>query len=359
MMNRTLCLIICILAAFVAPQTSQACTAFFLDGGGQRLLGKNFDWYVGDGFVVVNKRHVKKAAIIAAVGDQPMVSWTSKYGSITFNIFGCELPVGGMNEAGLVVTALQLKQTEYPAADSRLAIPQLQWRQYHLDNSSTVKEVIASDSQIRIVTPISRRFPTHYFVCDKSGDCASIEFIGGKLVCHTRETMPAKVLTNSAYAECVELLRKHQGFGGKFPIPYGSRSLIRFVRAASMAKNYDPKMPKSVVDYGFDILANVAQGHITKWRILYDMRKLGVYFHTLGNQQIRYVDLKSFDFSCASPVKVLDINADLSGDVTDSFQNYTRLLHRNWVTNIGDLYRLPKDITDVVSQYPERTVCTQ
>ena len=58
--------------------------------------------------------------------------------------------MGGMNEAGLVVETMMLEETEYPSPDSRPGIEILQWIQYQLDNFSTIEEVIASHSQIRI-----------------------------------------------------------------------------------------------------------------------------------------------------------------------------------------------------------------
>ena len=41
----------------------------------------------------------------------------------------------------------------------------------------------------------------HYLVSDSTGKCASIEFLKGKMVCHTGWTMPVKVLVgaNSTY----------------------------------------------------------------------------------------------------------------------------------------------------------------
>ena len=112
---------------------------------------------------------------------------------------------------------------------------------------------------IRIIKPRSGNV-VHYIVCDRRGDCAIIEFIGGKLVCHTRETMPVKALTNTdAYTEYVEYLKMHKGFGGKLPIPVGYDSLHQFVRAANMMKNYDPKTSRSALNYAFDILFNVKQ----------------------------------------------------------------------------------------------------
>ena len=55
-----------------------------------------------------------------------------------------------MNEAGLVVSAMGLEQTEYPAPDARPAISAFQWIQYQLDTAATVADVIASDAELRI-----------------------------------------------------------------------------------------------------------------------------------------------------------------------------------------------------------------
>ncbi len=39
------------------------CTAFTLKHGNRILFGENFDWSVGDGLIIVNKRNVKKNAL--------------------------------------------------------------------------------------------------------------------------------------------------------------------------------------------------------------------------------------------------------------------------------------------------------
>jgi len=260
---------------------------------------------------MVNKRGVSKIALISKSGGQAPAKWTSRYGSITFNQVGRELPFGGMNEAGLAVEQLIFKKGEYPSPDSRPAIIKHQWIQYQLDNFSTVEEVINSDAQLRIVKPGGGNV-LHYMACDQRGDCAIIEFICGKLVYHTKETMPFNVITNTyTYAESIEYVKKYDGFDGKLPIPTGTDGLHRFVRAANMIKNYDPNTSTSAVDYAFDILFNVKQ-YTTLWNIVYDIKHFRIYFRTSVNYHIRYLDLKSFDFSCATPVKVLDINANFS-----------------------------------------------
>lgn len=362
MRNRSISLVFSILLVCLLPQTSQPCTTFCLDHGDQPIFGKNYDWAVEDGLAIINKRGVSKTALPSSGTDfgRP-ARWTSKYGSITFNQYGRELPMGGMNEAGLVVESMMLAKTEYPAPDSRPSISSLQWIQYQLDNFSKVEEVIASDSQLRIRP--ERGPGIHYLVCDRMGECASVEFLHGNMVVHTNKTMPVKTLTNSTYAESIEYLKRHDGFGGELPILGSENSLDRFGRAASMVKNYDPKTQQSAVGYAFDILKDVRSYLATQWSIVYDIQNLGVHFRTLRNQQIRYIDLKPFDLACAKPVKVLHTCADLSGDVTDNFIDYTQEINRNLIGNAfrktDFLNNVPEESLDNIARYPESTVCTR
>jgi len=95
----------------VGQSTIQACTTFCLFNGKDLIFGRNYDFPIGYGHVVINKRGVVKSAM-ADAGEQA-AQWTSKYGSLTFNQFGRDNPMGGMNEAGLIVELMQLDAT-YP-----------------------------------------------------------------------------------------------------------------------------------------------------------------------------------------------------------------------------------------------------
>jgi penicillin V acylase-like amidase (Ntn superfamily) len=191
------------------------------------------------------------------------------------------------------------------------------------------------------------------------------------MVYYTNETMPVKALTNITYKELIEFWKE-----GKLPITNLGRSVERFATVADMLKEYDPKTLKSAVDYAFDILKNVAAvGAITtEWSIVYDIKNLRIYFRTLENEKNRHINLKSFDFSCKTPVKVLDIQADQSGDVTKKFIAYTQQINRGLLRNsfkktppflVTDDFRkiplfgsIPENLLDAISQYPETTTCT-
>jgi len=355
MKQRTCITILAVVSALLCAQTAAACSTFCFDGRGGPVFGKNYDWDVSDGIVVVNKRGVHKVAMTA---DNP-ARWTSTYGSVTFNQYGREMPCGGINEVGLVVELMWLDETEYPTPDTRQALPNLQWVQYQLDRSETVADVIATDADVRI----SRRGEArvHFLVADRTGACAAIEFLDGRVVVHTGETMPFEALTNHTYDRSLTYLRRHSGFGGAVPPDDTRRSLDRFVRAASAVNAFAERAPDDGVDNAFDVLASVDQGSSTQWSIVYDIGAMRVHFRTYRQPAVRYFDVGAFDFSCESPVRLLDIDADLPGDVSGKFELYTLDANRALVGRSFRKTSFLRDVTtgelDAMARYPDLTRC--
>jgi choloylglycine hydrolase len=345
-----------LMAVAALPGGAGACTTFCLRTGGDVLFGKNYDWSIGYGLVVTNKRGVEKTALLEGAGDAP-ASWVSKYGSVTFNQYGREAPSGGMNEAGLAIELMWLEGTRYPSRDARPAVGTLGWIQYQLDTRATVQEVLDHAAEIRISSPI----PLHFLVADKSGAAASVEFLGGNLVCHDGATMPAAALTNDTYEHSLAYARKFEGFGGYEPVRGSQSSLDRFVRVAAAMRAYDPAKGTPPVDYAFGVLADAAQGEYTKWSIVYDLGRGRVYFRTHDSREIRYVDLAAFDLSCATPVKVLDVNAPLAGDVSKRFEAYSyernRALVEQSFRHVDFLAATPAAALDAIAHHPETCGC--
>ena len=354
----------CIMVTFLMPAAGLPCTSFFLDHAGQKVFGKNYDWHLEPGLIIINKRGVLKTAIRnEEKHPPPYARWTSRYGSLTFNQYGREIPNGGINEAGLVIEVLMLVDTEYPEPDSCPAVTPMQWVQYQLDTASSVEEVVSSAARLRILPEGSG---VHYLVADKQGNCVSIEFLDGKLVSHTGDSLPVKALTNNTYADSLRFLKEHKGFGGQLEVTKGEHSMTRFVQAAYLLKAFDEEPQTAAVDYAFKILSNVKQeSHAwgTKWSIVYDMSRLRVYFRTFSKQSLRYIDLQSFDFSCLEPVRIMDINRDGSGDVSGNFQNYTQQINldliRNSFKNTLFLSRTPEAVMEDFSKYPDTTSCSE
>lgn len=308
--------IVAILVLSVAIDAS-ACTTFFTNG----MFGRNYDFEIGYGLVIVNKRGVRKTS----QKEVHPASWTSRYGSLTFNQFGRDSATGGMNEKGLVVELMWLDGTVYPKRDDRGEIGTLEWIQYQLDTASNVDEVIASDGKVRI----GAGAPLHYLVADAAGASATIEFLDGKMVVHRG----AKALANDAYDDSVAMMKRG--------------ALDRFARATNgLGTATDPAG-------AFALLDKVAQPH-TQWSIVYDIRNLSVYWRTAKNRTQRGVNLAQFDFSCATPVRIADIDQP-------GFTNYTTernaALVRRSVRGTSFVRDTPDAEIERSARWPERSTC--
>lgn len=345
-----------VVAALASIGTAAACTTFNLRSGDINIFGKNYDWSVGEGAVIINKRGMAKTAMTVKDETGTPASWKSKYGSITFNQYGREFALGGINEAGLVVELMAVPEGDFPAPDSRAYLGKTQYRQYLLDSFSTVKEVIESDSLIR-VSGKGKAPAFHLLISDRSGNSAVIEFIGGKRVVYTGETMPVRALSNTSYANSLTHWKAK-----KIPTEDKWMSVERFIRAADSANSFDAKAVKAPVDHAFGILKQATQGDKTKWNIVYDISNLRVFFHTSSNPKERFVDLKDVDFSCKSPAKMIDIDTG-NGSVVSSFQPYTMQANRKQIADAFAktefLKNVPVQTIDAIAAYPDSAKCEQ
>src|SRR5215470_19848104 len=283
--------------------SASACTTLCLRQDGRVVFGKNYDFGFDDGLLIVNKRGVARSADGDA--DKHAARWVSRFGSVTFNQFGRDQPMGGMNEAGLVIELMWAEGSRYPAPDTRAAVDCLEWIQYQLDNSATVAEVLSSDHQIRIESSV----PLHYLVADRGGNVATIEFIEGALVAHTGTKLPVAALTNDFYSDSLRFLDKVRS-----ALPGDESSLARFARAADRVLRFRSGDP---VAYAFAALDD-AHSSNTQWSIVYELDRGIIHFRTRSNPNVRTLSLSELDFSCTAPVTVLDLKAGAAGDIVRS-----------------------------------------
>lgn len=340
-------------AVLMLTQAAPACTTFCMEDGDNLVFGRNYDWHLDHGLIIVNKKGVTKRALLIDPQDSP-ARWVSKYGSVTFNQYGRELPCGGMNEAGLVLETMWLTGTAYPIKDERPAI--MAWVQYQLDTCATIEEIIASDKKIRVtaLTPM----PLHFLGCDREGNVATFEFLNGKLVCHKGDSLPVMALANDTYEKSLEHLKKHSGFGGTKKLPYGSwGSLDRFVCAADRVKKYSSSSDGCIVEYAFDTLKSVGQGDSTKWLIVYDPKNMKIHYQTFACKKTRTIDVSDCDFDSQSPVQVISINTSHTGLLNPYFSHYDTDLNR-WsvyysMKHTQMLESLPDTRLEMLIQYPD------
>ena len=285
-----------------------SCTSFCINTSEGPVFGANLDFGWGDGLIVVNKRNVSKEGYQTGTTGET-AKWTSKYGSITINLLGKEYAWCGMNEAGLVISTMWLNESVLPEPDERPPVVSGFWVQYQLDNFSSIEEVIYSDSLIRITDDLC-----HFLVCDSTGACVTIEFLEGSMVYHTRKTMPVNVLTNHPYADAIKLMDTDS-------LTHSS-TVVRFNQAVKKVQDYVPVSTYSSIDYAMDILTNFVKAPHTKWSIVFDIKSRKFTLRTFKNPEIRTFSLDSFDFSCSSTVRILDVNANLSGNIAPNFTEY-------------------------------------
>ena len=356
-------------------QGDKSCSTFMLHHGLELIAGHNLDGNAFiPGVIVINKRNVYKEGVTweelssSKIVTYSKPNWTSKYGSVTFNPMGRDFPDGGMNEEGLFIWEMSLNETRFIEDEAKPKLFMMQWMQYQLDNHESIDEVIKSASEIML-----DGWAWHFFTADRNGTCSSIEFLDGKLVIHAGENMPVTALCNAQYSLEMKGLKEFKGFGGGKSVEMEKRDIPRFVHAAHMIKNYDPAISGNIVFYGFDILKQLERGG-TQWSVICDLKNLHVYLRTPVAREIRHFSLKSFDLSCNTPVKMIDMHANLSGDITKDFVDYTPETNRKFVqmssdavSNMAEGFEeslISQGITleiliDRLAKYPESTVCKE
>ena len=290
-----------------APYSGKGCTSFYLNSGAG-VYGTNFDSDYSRGQIFANTRGIEKSGMESGSSGKK-ARWTSKYGSLTCNLGGYQLPWAGMNEAGLIISTMALAGSESPAADERTPLFSPFWVQFLLDTCASVEEVIAQQRWVRIKDTVD-----HFMVADMTGNCAVIEFIGGRMVVHTGRTLAVCVLTNNIYEYSVLAWMEKRAQG---------ESLKRFITAADKVDVYTPSGTRPPEKYAFSVLSLTADHLLTKWSIVFDQKNLRVSYFTKQNRSIRTIDLKEMDFSAQTPVKMLDIDVGVTGDVTSTMGPYS------------------------------------
>lgn len=342
------------LAQLCVPAAGLACTSFMLRQGEQVVVGKSYDWNSGDGVLLINKRGVAKRALLLPGTPGEPARWTSKYGSVTFNQYGQGMPLGGINEQGLVVEIMWLTKTRHAPRKGRATVNELQWIQYLLDTAGTLKQALARARAVQIA---KIHGAVHYLVCDRQGACATFEVLGGKLVVHSGARLPVPVLANNTYQRSVRYLRQHAGFGGARRVPTTLSSLDRFVRAASLVRSSArARAVLTPVARAFRVLDSVYTKDWTRWQIVYQPRQGKVHFRDAGNKSAAtYVlDARAQDYRCGSAVRMVDLRGTISGKrlgppVAFTYAHNLKLLRLNF----GKLDNpLPDPVLRLVAAYP-------
>jgi penicillin V acylase-like amidase (Ntn superfamily) len=322
---------------------------------------------VSNGLIVFNPRNVYKEGF--EYPDEKIPRWTSKYSSITLNVFGVGFAICGMNEKGLSIGHLGFAEAKYPLKDDRPVIDQIHFITYMLDNCENTREVIASANIIRISDESITR--EHYYICDSKGQTAILEPIEGEWVLYTNETMPYPILSNDNYKKSINYLNDYQGFGGKKNVPernFGVEEIMAL--GATYIKNYQNERKKNIISSSFELLNNIGfnkypppdsidvpSNYGTQITTIFDLKNLTVYFKTKSNTEIKKVNFNYFLPDCPEPFMMMEVETGISGVVDDLFENYSFERNLNFVNKRLTKSGVSNEIIEFLAQYPESFIC--
>ncbi len=326
---------------FPAMVTLYCCSVFSFSAGGNYYTGKNLDWPVGYGYIIINTRGSSNTAL--TFKDGTPFKWKSVYGSVTFNQFGKGMPLGGMNEKGLVVEELSYSPSSFPEEKGIPVVNELQWIQYQLDNFKSVEEVVLNISKIGIKKLLAG---VHYFISDHEGNCAVVEFINNKVEIYSGKNLPVRALTNNRYKNSLKYLKLHSGFGASMVVRKESGSPERFVRASLHLKSMNRLKSEKPWKSAFRILDDLSQND-TQWSIVYDPVSLSVKIKTGRSGNIKYVKIKNLAFEGLKGTRFFDIDKEISGtlqnrDFTHLGINHNNKLVRKVIRELSDCGELGK-----------------
>jgi len=289
------------------------------------IVGRNMDeGFEVPGAIYLNPRGVRKtsfsmsqdiSSLFGFQGSAPREEWVSQYGSITYNMWGRDLPDGGMNELGLVIGEMSLYGSRSTSGAHVNIFPPL-WMQYVLDNFATVAQVLQSLENARPAVEIPHSW--HYYIVDSTGEVAIVSMFDGELQVFTGDEITYSLLCNTLYQEEASRIRIIENISGnESAIGFGVD--MRFLRGLNTLLAQENVSRDNIQQFGFDVL-NSLSGQGTQWSLLFDTGRQVMEYRTHTNPEIRIVNLEDLDFDSLDNYYWFDLNNEETGPVNHLFQ---------------------------------------
>jgi penicillin V acylase-like amidase (Ntn superfamily) len=298
-------------------QNAFPCTGFSVKNGNHIVVCFNYDFQFGAGQIYINKRNTERRRFLL-YAEKPIL-WTSKYGSITFNLVGRDWPHDGMNENGLVILSMGLDDTKFQNPDDRLSIDENGWIQYQLDNSASIVDVLDNMKKLRI----SKRSigDSHFLIVDSTGRTLVIEYVNGQEKTYIDDKLPYTILANDTYSNMLNYLNQQKTFGGVKEEDFRvASSCCRFTWIADKLRHLNPSSD-SLIDYGFGILDEMKQSN-TQYQIVYDVKGRTIFYKSRNTNNLKSIPFSDVDFNCTTPVLMTNIQSAVSGNIRNEFYPY-------------------------------------
>jgi len=325
------------------------CTTIIFGAESHKYLAENYDHSLTHGLVGVNLQGTVKEN-----GRQPgekAIRWNVKYGSITFNQFSLELPVSGMNEAGMAVALMWHYEGNFGTDEQYSRISALQWIQYQLDNYRNIADVLEG---LKTIRPKQEGAPLHYSILDAEGNSLLVEFVDGEL--RTYENPEYPILTNTTYQVCYDIAKGSAESSG-FP---ENPSIARFVH---LYRQYPGLTNRDInADTGFELLQSVNQTPAenssypwndgskpdtkTAWSIVFNPSEKSILFKTHENDSVREIRLSDFNFNKEAEYRVMNINDGVKGNAAGFFKPYSIEYNREIIKQTAKTFPMPEPMQD-------------
>ncbi|MCP4178111.1 MAG: linear amide C-N hydrolase [bacterium] len=150
----------------------------------------------------------------------------------------------------------------------------------------------------------------HYFIHDRTGASAIVEYLNGKLKIINNPRID--VITNTPYTEALKKINTYKGFGGSKTIPGGPESIQRFVRAAYYLKHIPKNILSnySLTNAAVQVINECVQPpvnniklpdgkifkSITYWSIISNLTTSKIFYKTLTGPNYREININKINF---------------------------------------------------------------
>jgi len=326
-------------AAALAPPAHGCTRAVYEGPNGRVMTGRSMDWKED---IRTNLWALPRGMARDGAAGPQSLRWTSRFGSVVAT--GYDIATAdGLNEAGLMVNALWMSQSRYPAPDGRTPTMAISvFGQFLLDRFATVAEAVQwlKANPLLIVTgevptQPGRLATMHFSISDAGGDSAIIEWVDGRMEIH--QSRDFRVMTNEPpYREQLAITSYWQTVGGTQFLPGTNRAADRFARASfyidTVTKSEDPRVAAAAT---FSVIRNASvpigittadQPNIstTRWRVVADHKDRLYYFESTVSPNLFWVDLRKLNLAPGRSVRKLDLGPDqsnlFSGEVSARFR---------------------------------------
>ncbi|WP_250436601.1 linear amide C-N hydrolase [Hanstruepera flava] len=330
-----------------------ACTGITLcskDGG--IVVGRTVEWALSNAHlndILVVPRNKKFRGL-----PQENISckeWKGKYGFITMTAYGQDFGPDGLNEKGLYVGVYYLPNfadyADYTVEDADKSLSLGGFMQWVLSSFSSVEEVLTNLDKIKVVKVDSKEYggapmPFHMKIADSTGSSKIIEIINnGEIkvydpflgVITNAPTYDWHLINLTNYIKLspapseskifgTDILKNFGGGSGLIGLPGDFSSPSRFVRAATFSATCRPletsidavfETFRILDNFNIPIGAHVPADKIpnnmesvTQITSASDLKNKIYYFHTMGNRNIRKINLNEIDFSTVKETLIKD-----------------------------------------------------